>query len=152
MQFLVRPGLEAFSEGPDGRAQRASSVTVAATSVARASSSCRWTTCSCSSGCRRSSGRSSDWGPALESKQLVTIDTVHASRRASRASTPIGDINTYPGKKKLILSGFHEAALAAFAIKERLNPGKKVHLQYTTTSPVMHERLGVDDPYAEEVA
>jgi thioredoxin reductase (NADPH) len=43
----------------------------------------------------------------------------------------------------LILSGFHEAALAAFAIKEHLEPGKKVHLQYTTTSPVMHKRLGV---------
>ena len=55
----------------------------------------------------------------------------------------MGDINYYPGKKKLILSGFHEAALAAFAIKAELNPGKKVHLQYTTTSPVMHKRLGV---------
>ena len=58
----------------------------------------------------------------------------------------IGDINTYPGKKKLILSGFHEAALAAFAIKAHLNPGKKVHLQYTTTSSVIHERLGVESP------
>ena len=55
----------------------------------------------------------------------------------------IGDINTYPGKKKLILSGFHEAALAAFAIAEHLNPAKKVHLQYTTTSPIMQKRLGV---------
>ncbi len=55
----------------------------------------------------------------------------------------IGDICHYPGKKKLILSGFHEAALAAFAAKELLNPGKKVHLQYTTTSPIMHKRLGV---------
>ena len=56
----------------------------------------------------------------------------------------IGDINTYEGKKKLILSGFHEAALAAFAIKQSLEPDKKVFLQYTTTSPLMHERLGVD--------
>ena len=55
----------------------------------------------------------------------------------------IGDINFYPGKKKLILSGFHEAALAAFAAKERLEPEKKARLQYTTTSPLMHERLGV---------
>ena len=52
-------------------------------------------------------------------------------------------INVYPGKKKLILCGFHEAALAAFAIKARMNPGAKVHLQYTTTSPIMHQRLGV---------
>ena len=57
----------------------------------------------------------------------------------------IGDINTYPGKKKLILSGFHEAALAAFAITEHLNPAKKVHLQYTTTSPIMQKRLGVNE-------
>lgn len=55
----------------------------------------------------------------------------------------VGDINTYPGKKKLILSGFHEAALVAFAIDKYLNPDKKQFLQYTTTSPIMHERLGV---------
>ena len=55
----------------------------------------------------------------------------------------IGDINTYPGKKKLILSGFHEAALAAFAIQAHLFPGKRQFLQYTTTSPIMQKRLGV---------
>ncbi len=55
----------------------------------------------------------------------------------------IGDIANYPGKKKLILSGFHEAALAAFAAKEIIEPGKKVHVQYTTTSPKLQERLGV---------
>ena len=55
----------------------------------------------------------------------------------------IGDINTYEGKKKLILSGFHEAALAAFSIKSRLEPDAKTHVQYTTTSPIMLERLGV---------
>jgi len=55
----------------------------------------------------------------------------------------IGDINTYPGKKKLILSGFHEAALAAFAIQHHLYPAKKQFLQYTTTSPAMQKRLGV---------
>ena len=67
------------------------------------------------------------------------------SRPRYPASIAVGDINTYPGKKKLILSGFHEAALAAFAIAEHLNPAKKVHLQYTTTSPIMHKRLGVPD-------
>jgi hypothetical protein len=55
-----------------------------------------------------------------------TVDTEN-SRPAFPAFMP-GDINSYPGKKKLILSGFHEAALAAFAIKEYLEPGKKVHL------------------------
>ena len=57
----------------------------------------------------------------------------------------MGDIATYPGKKKLILSGFHEAALAAFSIKARIEPDKKVHLQYTTTSPLLRERLGVKE-------
>ena len=61
-----------------------------------------------------------------------------------------GDICHYPDKKKLILSSFHEAALAAFAIKARLNPGQKVHLQYIT-SPVMRKRLGVDGSSAEDV-
>ncbi len=55
----------------------------------------------------------------------------------------VGDINDYPGKKKLILSGFHEAALAAFAVKEHMRPGEKIHLQYTTTSPLLQKRLGV---------
>ena len=64
----------------------------------------------------------------------------------------IGDINTYPGKKKLILSGFHEAALAAFAIKEQLNPGKKATLQYTTTSTLMHQRLGVSVSESDQFA
>jgi thioredoxin reductase (NADPH) len=57
----------------------------------------------------------------------------------------VGDINTYPGKKKLILSGFHEAALAAFGVQQHIHPEQKVRLQYTTTSPIMHERLGLED-------
>ena len=81
------------------------------------------------------------WGLAMEKKTL-TVDT-----EKFQTSVPgifaIGDVNHYPGKKKLILSGFHEAALVAFAIQARLNPGKKQFLQYTTTSPVMHKRLGV---------
>lgn len=86
-------------------------------------------------------GPIAEWGLALDKNQIET-DT-----ERFETSVPgiyaIGDIATYPGKKKLILSGFHEAALAAFAIKARLNPDEKVHLQYTTTSPVMHQRLGV---------
>jgi len=57
----------------------------------------------------------------------------------------VGDINTYPGKKKLILSGFHEAALAAFAVQQHLEPRKRIFLQYTTTSPIIHKRLGLED-------
>jgi thioredoxin reductase (NADPH) len=64
----------------------------------------------------------------------------------------VGDINDYPGKKKLILSGFHEAALAAFAVREHLRPGEKVHLQYTTTSPLLQRRLGVAEEQPEQAS
>ncbi len=94
-------------------------------------------------------GPIAEWGIELNKKQLtVNMSTYQTSLPGIYA---VGDINTYPGKKKLILSGFHEAALAAFAIKEHLEPGKKVHLQYTTTSPIMHKRLGVaHESHAEE--
>ncbi|ANG62658.1 ferredoxin--NADP(+) reductase [Marinobacterium aestuarii] len=82
------------------------------------------------------------WGLAMDANQLQ-VDTERFETSLPGVFA-IGDINTYPGKKKLILSGFHEAALAAFAIKSRLEPGKKVHLQYTTTSPLLRRRLGVD--------
>ena len=88
-------------------------------------------------------GPIADWGLDINRK-TINVDT-----ERFETSTPgiyaIGDINYYPGKKKLILCGFHEAALAAFAIKQRIEPDKKVHVQYTTTSPLMHKRLGVED-------
>ncbi len=86
-------------------------------------------------------GPIADWGFELE-KKAIKVDTAKFQTSITGIFA-IGDINTYPGKKKLILSGFHEAALAAFAIAEHLNPAKKVHLQYTTTSPIMQKRLGV---------
>ena len=86
-------------------------------------------------------GPIADWGLGLEKNQIV-VDTAHFATNVPGIFA-VGDINTYPGKKKLILSGFHEAALAAFAAREYLKPGEKVHLQYTTTSPIMHKRLGV---------
>jgi thioredoxin reductase (NADPH) len=88
-------------------------------------------------------GPIAEWGLALEKKALL-VDT-----EKFQTSIPgifaVGDINTYPGKKKLILSGFHEAALAAFGIQHYLYPAKRQFLQYTTTSPVMHQRLGVGE-------
>jgi len=89
-------------------------------------------------------GPIADWGLALERKQIV-VDT-----EKFETSVPgifaVGDINTYPGKKKLILSGFHEAALAAFAAAPYIFPEKRIHLQYTTTSPKLHKVLGVETP------
>ena len=86
-------------------------------------------------------GPIAEWGLHLEQQQLA-VDTA-TFQTSAPGIYAVGDITTYPGKKKLILSGFHEAALCAFAVKEYLNPGEKVHLQYTTTSPIMHKRLGV---------
>ena len=86
-------------------------------------------------------GPIADWGLDIDRKQ-VTVDTA-----CFQTSTPgiyaVGDINIYPGKKKLILSGFHEAALAAFAAAAYLAPEKQIQLQYTTTSPKLHKVLGV---------
>ncbi len=88
-------------------------------------------------------GPIAEWGLNLEKNQIpVSTETFETNIEGIYA---VGDINTYPGKKKLILSGFHEAALAAFAIRHRLYPEEKIRLQYTTTSSVMHERLGVKD-------
>jgi thioredoxin reductase (NADPH) len=88
-------------------------------------------------------GPIAEWGLALEKKALkVDAEKFQTSLPGVFA---VGDINTYPGKKKLILSGFHEAALASFAIQHHLYPQKKQFLQYTTTSPIMHQRLGVPD-------
>ncbi len=86
-------------------------------------------------------GPIAQWGLEMERKAL-RVDTASFQTNVPGIFA-IGDICDYPGKKKLILSGFHEAALAAFAAKALIEPGKKVHLQYTTTSPLMQQRLGV---------
>ncbi len=86
-------------------------------------------------------GPLTQWGLDLERKQ-VRVDT--ASFASSLPGVhAVGDINTYPGKKRLLLCGFHEATLAAHAIATALNPDAPPHLLYTTTSPVLHQRLGV---------
>ena len=92
-------------------------------------------------------GPIAEWGLNIDRKQIC-VDT-----QKFQTSIPgiyaVGDINVYPGKKKLILSGFHEAALAAFAAAEYLNPEKQIQLQYTTTSPKLHKALGVKSPTFE---
>ena len=84
------------------------------------------------------------WGLDIERKQLK-VDTEKFSTNVPGIFA-VGDINTYPGKKKLILSGFHECALAAFGAAAVIFPDKKIHLQYTTTSPKLHKVLGVESP------
>ena len=89
-------------------------------------------------------GPIADWGLDIERKQIV-VDTEKFSTSIPGIFA-VGDINTYPSKKKLILSGFHECALAAFGAMEFIFPEKKVFLQYTTTSPKLHKVLGVEMP------
>lgn len=88
-------------------------------------------------------GPIAEWGLNQQRNQ-IEVDT-EKFQTSNEGIFAIGDINSYPGKKKLILSGFHEAALAAFAVDKYLNPDKRQFLQYTTTSPLMHERLGVKE-------
>ncbi len=86
-------------------------------------------------------GPVADWGLALE-RDLIPVDTA-----AFETNVPglfaIGDINTYPGKLKLILSGFHEAALMAQKAHHYIYPDKKLVFQYTTSSTSLQKKLGV---------
>jgi len=88
-------------------------------------------------------GPVANWGLDIERRQLK-VDTEKFSTSVPGIFA-VGDINTYPGKKKLILSGFHECALAAFAAAP-IVLGKPMHLQYTTTSTKLHKVLGVETP------
>jgi thioredoxin reductase (NADPH) len=86
-------------------------------------------------------GPVADWGLELNDN-LITVDT-----EKFESSIPgifaIGDINHYPGKLKLILSGFHESALMAQAAKAIVSPGERVVFQYTTSSTKLQKKLGV---------
>lgn len=82
------------------------------------------------------------WGLEMERRQLKVNTESYATDVP--AIFAVGDINTYPGKKKLILCGFHETVLAAFGAATIVYPQKKVLLQYTTTSTRLHSLLGVD--------
>jgi thioredoxin reductase (NADPH) len=86
-------------------------------------------------------GPVADWGLNLN-ENLVPVDT-----EKFETSVPgifaVGDINTYPGKLKLILSGFHEAALMAQQAFRYINPGERLMFQYTTSSTNLQKKLGV---------
>jgi thioredoxin reductase (NADPH) len=86
-------------------------------------------------------GPVADWGLKLD-KDLIEVNT-----ETFETSVPgifaIGDINTYAGKLKLILCGFHEGALAAQKIHRYVFPDKKLTFQYTTSSSSLQKKLGV---------
>jgi thioredoxin reductase (NADPH) len=86
-------------------------------------------------------GPVANWGVALDNN-LIPVDTA-----AFETNIPgifaIGDINTYPGKLKLILSGFHEGALMAQKAHRYVYPDKRLVFQYTTSSSSLQKKLGV---------
>ncbi len=82
-------------------------------------------------GLRMELGPIADWGPNLD-RNLITIDPA-TSVTSEPGIYAIGDIVTYPGKLKLILSGFSEAAMAAHAIHPLVYPDKELHFEYSTT-------------------
>jgi thioredoxin reductase (NADPH) len=86
-------------------------------------------------------GPVADWALNLE-ENLIPVDTARFETSEPRIFA-IGDINTYPGKLKLILSGFHEAALMAQAAHKYVYPDKKLIFQYTTSSSSLQKKLGV---------
>jgi thioredoxin reductase (NADPH) len=86
-------------------------------------------------------GPIADWGLNLH-ENVVTVDT-EKFETSEPGIFAIGDINWYPGKLKLILSGFHEAALMAQAAKRICNPGERIVFQYTTSSTSLQKKLGV---------
>jgi thioredoxin reductase (NADPH) len=86
-------------------------------------------------------GPLTNWGLAIERKQLVVNTETFSTDMPGIFA--VGDINTYPGKKKLILCGFHEATLAAFGAAAIVHPTRKTLLQYTTTSTELHRLLGL---------
>jgi|TARA_B100000315_G_scaffold224906_1_gene230764 thioredoxin reductase (NADPH) len=86
-------------------------------------------------------GPIAEWGLNLEKKTIpVNTENFQTNKKGIFA---IGDICTYPGKLKLILSGFHEGALAARACFKIAKPNETYRFEYTTTSKSMQERLGV---------
>jgi thioredoxin reductase (NADPH) len=86
-------------------------------------------------------GPVSSWGLNLN-ENLILVDT-EKFETSEPGIFAIGDINWYPGKLKLILSGFHEAALMAQAAHKIVHPDKKLLFQYTTSSSSLQKKLGV---------
>jgi thioredoxin reductase (NADPH) len=87
-------------------------------------------------------GPVANWGFELKNNELIPVET--ASFETSMSGIfAIGDINWYPGKLKLILSGFHEGALMAQKAHRYIYPEKRLVFQYTTSSSSLQKKLGV---------
>jgi thioredoxin reductase (NADPH) len=87
-------------------------------------------------------GPIANWGIELKDNELIPVDTATFESNVPGIFA-IGDINWYPGKLKLILSGFHEAALMAQKAHRYVYPEKKLTFQYTTSSTSLQKKLGV---------
>ena len=87
-------------------------------------------------------GSISDWGLNLDKNSIIVNNELDYQTNIPGVFA-IGDINTYPGKLKLILSGFHEGALAARGCFKYAKPDEKLRFEFTTTSKAAQERLGV---------
>ena len=86
-------------------------------------------------------GPIAEWGLELH-ENLIPVDTEKFATSVPGIFA-VGDINWYPGKLKLILSGFHEVALMAQAAKHVVSPGERIVFQYTTSSTSLQKKLGV---------
>jgi len=86
-------------------------------------------------------GPVANWGLKLEG-ELIPVDT-EKFETSEKGIFAVGDINTYPGKLKLILSGFHEVALMAQKAHRYVYPDKRLVFQYTTSSTSLQKKLGV---------
>jgi thioredoxin reductase (NADPH) len=87
-------------------------------------------------------GPVANWGIALKDGELIPVETASFETNVPGIFA-IGDINWYPGKLKLILSGFHEAALMAQKAHRYVYPDKRLVFQYTTSSSSLQKKLGV---------
>ena len=94
-------------------------------------------------GLNKKLGPINEWDLELSGNKIkVNTETFETEQKGIFA---VGDINTYPGKLNLILSGFHETTLAVQEAFKRVHPGERVPFGYTTSSKDLHEKLGYKD-------
>jgi thioredoxin reductase (NADPH) len=141
---LTRPGLEAVTGQVASVTADGTGVNVSVTAPDGMQTSLVVDTVAVFLGLSPRLGPISDWGLDMTRKQLP-VNTEDFSTHAAGVFA-VGDINTYPGKKKLIVCGFHECVLAAHGVHAHLRPDTPALLQYTTTSPKLHRLLGLPDP------